>query len=110
LRSECGEGLSGGLDAGDGDGLAIERAPSGLAHLGYLCSVRRLEAVRPALRLGDIDADGDLDLCARANAGVRCARWDGAAHTDRFDGPDWSDDAGWASLDRARSIRLASQP
>jgi murein DD-endopeptidase MepM/ murein hydrolase activator NlpD len=58
-------------------------------------------------RLGDVDGDGDLDLCARANAGVRCARWDGAAHTDRFDGPAWSDEAGWATLERARSMRLA---
>jgi hypothetical protein len=57
--------------------------------------------------LGDVDGDRDLDLCARANAGVRCARWDGTAHTERFDGPAWSDEDGWDDLERARSIRLA---
>jgi murein DD-endopeptidase MepM/ murein hydrolase activator NlpD len=58
-------------------------------------------------RLGDVDGDGDLDVCARANAGIRCAWWDGTAHSPRFDGPAWSDEAGWGTLARARSIRLA---
>jgi hypothetical protein len=30
------------------------------------------------IRLGDIDGDGDLDVCARANAHVVCAPWDKA--------------------------------
>ena len=31
------------------------------------------------IRFADIDADGDADLCGRANAGIRCYRWTGEA-------------------------------
>jgi len=48
------------------------------------------------LRLGDVDGDGAEDICARANAEVRCWVWDGAAFAQRS-GPLWSDATGWAA-------------
>lgn len=47
------------------------------------------------IRLADTDADGDLDLCARANAGMYCWLYDAGAYATRIDGPLLSDDSGW---------------
>ncbi len=59
------------------------------------------------LRVGDIDADGGDDLCARANTGMRCWGWDGTAFTQRV-GPEWSDATSWGSDPRYyETIRLA---
>ncbi len=59
------------------------------------------------LRFGDLDGDGDQDLCARANAGVLCAPFDGAGFGDPFWGPAL-DDAGAWDLQRFHStMRLA---
>jgi hypothetical protein len=59
------------------------------------------------IRLGDVDADGDLDLCARANAGIRCVKWDGSGFSGSFSGPDLSDEAGWDEPQHFRTLRLA---
>jgi cysteine-rich repeat protein len=59
------------------------------------------------LQLGDVDGDGDLDVCARANANVLCALWDGDGHDVSVTGPDWSDTRGYAYPDHWRTMRLA---
>jgi hypothetical protein len=60
------------------------------------------------LRLGDIDGDGDADLCGRANARVYCYRWETTAFaTSRFNGPEWSDSAGWDEEDNYWNLQLA---
>lgn len=59
------------------------------------------------LRLGDIDGDGRVDLCGRANAGIRCVLWADGYGTGSFVGPTWSDDAGWDLPAQYWSIRLA---
>lgn len=59
------------------------------------------------LRFGDLDGDGRTDLCARANAGIRCWRWLGGAFGPSINGPSWSDAAGWDDLRNYPSIDLA---
>lgn len=59
------------------------------------------------LQLGDINGDGALDLCGRANAGMRCVLWDDGYATGSFVGPTWSDDAGWDAPAQYWSLRLA---
>ncbi len=54
------------------------------------------------IRTGDVDGDGKDDVCARANAGMRCWLTDGA----RIDGPAWSNAAGWAKFRHWSTIRL----
>jgi MYXO-CTERM domain-containing protein len=59
------------------------------------------------LRAGDIDGDGADDLCLRANSGMACWAWDGAAFVQRT-GPAWADDAGWgAGPQYYDTVRLA---
>jgi hypothetical protein len=57
------------------------------------------------LRAGDLDGDGAADLCLRANAGMRCYRWDGAAFA-AVTGPAWADENGWAAAQHFHTIRL----
>ena len=59
------------------------------------------------IRLGDIDADGDLDLCARANANMVCWKWTGGGFGGQINGPALSDGADWDAPSHYRSIRLA---
>jgi MYXO-CTERM domain-containing protein len=59
-----------------------------------------------SLRVGDLDGDGAHDLCIRANRGVWCYRWDGAAFA-RHDGPALSDADGWDDPNYYGTIRLA---
>ena len=58
------------------------------------------------IRLADLDADGDLDLCARANAGIRCWPWTGAGFGSSFAGPDWNEASGWSDFRHYATIRL----
>lgn len=60
------------------------------------------------IRFADIDADGDSDLCGRANAGIRCYRWLGEAfEADAIVGPELSDDSGWSNVRFYSTIRFA---
>ncbi len=59
------------------------------------------------LRLGDVDGDGRLDLCARANARVFCWLFSGSDFPTRIDGPELSDDTGWNDHRYHSSLRLA---
>ncbi|MBK6922964.1 MAG: phosphodiester glycosidase family protein [Deltaproteobacteria bacterium] len=59
------------------------------------------------IRFADIDGDGDLDLCARANAGLRCAAFEGDGFAEAFAGPALSDDTGWSSIRFFSTLRFA---
>lgn len=60
------------------------------------------------LRFADIDADGDADVCGRANAGIRCYPWTGAGFGEQaIEGPELSDDSGWSNVRFYSTIRLA---
>ena len=59
------------------------------------------------IRMADLDADGDADVCARADAKIVCATFDGAAFSPTFDGPVLSDAAGWNVHPRYATLRLA---
>jgi hypothetical protein len=59
------------------------------------------------LRFADLDGDGDQDVCARANAGLRCSLFDGAGFGPVWSGPDLADAGAW-DLQRFQStLRLA---
>jgi cysteine-rich repeat protein len=60
-----------------------------------------------SLQLGDVDGDGSLDVCGRANATIVCALWDGDGHDIAVTGPDWSDTRGYGEPDHWRTFRLA---
>ena len=59
------------------------------------------------IRMADIDADGDADLCARANAGIRCWPWEGDQFGDVINGPELSDAEGWNQDSKFTTLRMA---
>jgi hypothetical protein len=59
------------------------------------------------IRMGDIDADGDADVCARANAGMRCWPWESGQFGDAIAGPALSNDEGWNLDSKFSSLRMA---
>jgi GH25 family lysozyme M1 (1,4-beta-N-acetylmuramidase) len=59
------------------------------------------------LALADVDGDGKRDVCIRSADGIRCARFDGATFGPEFDGPAWTDDAGWGDVKYFASVRFA---
>jgi hypothetical protein len=59
------------------------------------------------IRMGDVNGDGKADLCARANAGMRCWLSLGNGFGSAITGPELSDDTGWNGADHHRTIRLA---
>ncbi|MFU8805936.1 MAG: FG-GAP-like repeat-containing protein, partial [Bradymonadaceae bacterium] len=46
------------------------------------------------IRAGDVNGDGAQNICARANAGMRCYGLDGE-ETFSITGPEWSNASGW---------------
>ena len=58
------------------------------------------------IRLGDLDGDGDLDLCARANAGIRCWLFESDAWGSQLEGPAWDEASGWDDFRLYASINL----
>jgi hypothetical protein len=63
------------------------------------------------LRLADLDADGDLDVCARADAGVQCFPFEDEDGSPAFGaaitGPALSDESGWGRARYYRTLRFA---
>src|SRR5690606_26426624 len=59
------------------------------------------------LRMGDLDGDGDADLCARDAGGMRCFLSDGSGFPDEIPGPTLSDEAGWDAPQYFGTIRMA---
>ncbi len=46
-------------------------------------------------RFGDLDADGDSDVCARGNWRMYCWRYEDGAFSGSLEGPELSNDADW---------------
>lgn len=61
----------------------------------------------PTIRFGDLNGDGKADLCARANAGMRCWIFDGQRFGSAITGPEWSDDRGFSNINTYSTIRMA---
>ena len=59
------------------------------------------------LRFGDLDGDGDADLCARADAGIRCSLFEDDAFSALVDGPGLDDAGSWDVVRFHSTIRLA---
>jgi Peptidase family M23/FG-GAP-like repeat len=59
------------------------------------------------LRTGDVNGDGKDDLCVRGGLGMVCTLSTGTGFAPAFDGPQWSDAAGWGSFPYYNSIQLA---
>ncbi len=47
------------------------------------------------IRFADINGDGLPDICARANAGIRCWLNNGSGWSTQVNGPDWNEASGW---------------
>jgi MYXO-CTERM domain-containing protein len=58
------------------------------------------------IRLADVDGDGKLDACGRADAGLVCARFDGAAFAAAAAGPKISDANDWGSPEYYGTVRV----
>lgn len=59
------------------------------------------------IRMADINGDGSMDICARANRGIWCWLWTGAGFGTRIDGPQLSDAEGWWDMTNFTTIRFA---
>ncbi len=60
-----------------------------------------------SLRFGDLDGDGDADLCARANIGVSCFPYVGSAFGAKIVGPAFAESDGWDDFRHYSSLKLA---
>ncbi|AWV89074.1 phosphodiester glycosidase family protein [Bradymonas sediminis] len=108
----------------DGDGKADLCARGGS---GFRCHLSRGTSFGPALgsdlwpnasgwddhdnfstiRMADIDGDGQLDVCARANAKIVCHRFEGDGFGPTISGPPWSNDGDWNRIKYYSTIRVA---
>ncbi len=86
-----------------GKGFSEPRLLSALSDAAGFDDVNRYGT----LRLGDIDGDGRVDVCARSAEGMSCWRSNESGFTERVLGPAWSDAAGFSSWQRWSTIRLA---
>ncbi len=60
------------------------------------------------IRMGDINGNGMADICARANAGMRCWLSEGNGFSSTsIHGPAWSNEEGWFQAKYYHTIRLA---
>ncbi len=59
------------------------------------------------IRTGDIDGDGDDDVCARTPTGMDCLVSDGTTFSGHVPGPAWADSVGWDAARYWSTIRLA---
>lgn len=59
------------------------------------------------IRTGDLDADGDSDLCARADAGYVCYLWDGEVFGELLVGPVHADSSSWDDHRYYSTFRMA---
>ncbi|MBI2892628.1 MAG: phosphodiester glycosidase family protein [Deltaproteobacteria bacterium] len=107
---------------GDGDADVCARSSAGIVCALSLADGSTATIAGPALgddtgwadpanyatlRMGDVDGDGRADLCARADAGVRCWLSDGAGFPTQIEGPAFSDQNGWAQPRYYGTLRLA---
>ncbi len=58
------------------------------------------------IRMGDVTGNGLADICARANARMYCWLNDGEGFSQRIDGPEWSNEAGFDDIRYFSTIRL----
>jgi hypothetical protein len=87
------------FSTGTGFGPAVEVAP--LSDASGWSDPSNAET----LRTGDIDGDGAVDLCIRADASLSCWTYRDGAFV-AIDGPDWSDASGWSADPYYQTIRL----
>ncbi|HVH41699.1 MAG TPA: GH25 family lysozyme [Labilithrix sp.] len=78
--------------------LAELQAFAGTAGEDYPTLARRSVA--------DINGDGQADVCARAIRGLVCALSNGDKFLPQFNGPAWSDEAGWSSARYRETIQF----
>jgi MYXO-CTERM domain-containing protein len=100
LCARAAAGLRCHLSTGDGFGPAIE-GPEWSDASGW-----GDYANYSTIRFGDLDGDGDRDVCARANAGVRCHPWEGGGFGANLGGPTLSDASGWGSIRFFSTLRF----
>ncbi len=112
------------LDDLDGDGRAelCGRGEGGFECHGWDGAVWQVGATQAELtdergwfdhsnystfRLGDVDGDGDKDLCARADAASYCWLYEAGNFGTRWDLDELDDDGGWDHWRYYSTIRLA---
>ena len=58
------------------------------------------------LRMGDVNGDGRMDVCGRADSGVLCFTFNGNGFDAAMTGPNWSDANGWAQPQYYSTFRV----
>lgn len=94
------EGIDCHLSTGDGFGPALE-GPALHDDDGWADPSNYMP-----IRLVDVTGDGNLDICSRANAGIRCWPFEGSEFGSAFAGP-LADESGWYRRRYYRTIDFA---